>query len=69
MTRDILTHVGTALFGFIGGYIVGYTGTIRLVLATLNKAIREREDRQDIGAQLELPGLTLFRSIVRLRRF
>lgn len=69
MTRTILTHLGAALLGLLGGYVIGYTGTIRLMIYTLNKMIKEREEKPDIAAQMEMPGLTLFRATVRLRRF
>lgn len=65
----ILSYLGAALFGVLAGWILAYSGTVRLMLHTLNTMIREREKEGDTKAMMELPGLTLFRSIVRQRRF
>lgn len=67
--KTILEIVGGAVGGFLVGYIVGYYGTMKLVVVTLNKAIAARESSPMTAAQLELPGLTLFRAVIRHRLF
>lgn len=65
----VFSHIGAAMLGLLVGWALAYSGTIRLMLHTLNGMIKERETTGSTAAMMELPGLTLFRSTVRQRRF
>ena len=69
MTTLIISVVVAVLVGFCVGYPIAYYGTMKMMVVTLNKLIASREQSRDSSAAMELPGLTLFRAVIRQRRF
>lgn len=58
-----------SVLGFSLGAYMGRRFTRTEVLQLLNHLVAQREKSSDVAAAMELPGLTLFRSIFRTTRF